>query len=138
MATRRYRYIGPCRCGLGPHAFYEDTETGEIKHAWQVLSEGGAPVPAWPGGWWRGGGWRGGPGWGGGWWWWLTTADEETRKEMVEAMREAFGEDFAKAVEKFVESVSSGLKGEKTEDIEELQKKLEELEKRLREIEKKK
>ncbi|WP_148689200.1 hypothetical protein [Methanopyrus sp. SNP6] len=131
MASRRYRYIGPCRCGLGPHAFYEDTETGEIKHVWQVLGEGGTPAPAWPGGWWRGG-WRGGPGWGGGWWW-LATADEETRKEVLEAIREAFGEDFAKAVEKLAESVPKGSESGKT--VEELRKKLEELEKRLREVE---
>ncbi|AAM02457.1 hypothetical protein [Methanopyrus kandleri] len=135
MASRRYRYIGPCRCGLGPHAFYEDTETGEIKHAWQVLGEEGAPAPAWPGGWWRGG-WRGGPGWGGGWWW-LATADEETRKEVLKAIRETFGEDLAEAVEKLAESVSEGPEGGKTEELEELRKKLEELEKRLREMEEK-
>ncbi|WP_457620424.1 hypothetical protein [Methanopyrus sp.] len=135
MASRRYRYIGPCRCGLGPHAFYEDTETGEIKHAWQVLSEGGAPVPAWPGGggWWRGGR-RGGPGWGGGWWWMLTTADEETRKRVLDAVREAFGEDFAKALEKLAESTPQETS---KEELEELRKKLEELEKRLREMEEK-
>ncbi len=128
----RYRYIGPCRCGLGPHAFYEDTETGEIKHAWQILSESGLPVPAWPGGGW-GRGWRGGPGWGGGWWWALASADEETRKEMIEAMRKAFGEDLAKAMESFVESLKSSSEVSKDE-LKELREKLEELEKKLKEL----
>jgi hypothetical protein len=31
----RYRYIGPCRCGTGPHAYYED-ESGRIVHAWDL------------------------------------------------------------------------------------------------------
>ncbi|AEF95726.1 DUF5320 domain-containing protein [Methanotorris igneus] len=31
----RYRYIGPCRCGMGPHAYYED-ESGRIVHAWDL------------------------------------------------------------------------------------------------------
>jgi len=30
-----YTYIGPCRCGMGPHAFYLD-ESGRIVHAWQL------------------------------------------------------------------------------------------------------
>ncbi|ADP76822.1 conserved hypothetical protein [Methanothermus fervidus DSM 2088] len=28
---RGLRYIGPCRCGFGPHAFYEDVR-GRIYH----------------------------------------------------------------------------------------------------------
>ena len=31
-----YRYVGPCRCGLGPNAFYQDAQ-GRIVHASQVL-----------------------------------------------------------------------------------------------------
>jgi len=30
-----YTYIGHCRCGTGPHAFYQD-ESGRIVHAWQL------------------------------------------------------------------------------------------------------
>ncbi len=25
-APRGYTYVGPCRCGTGPHAFYQDTQ----------------------------------------------------------------------------------------------------------------
>ncbi|AIJ06158.1 hypothetical protein JH146_1316 [Methanocaldococcus bathoardescens] len=32
----RYRYVGPCRCGLGPHAFYVDEKTGALVHAWDI------------------------------------------------------------------------------------------------------
>ncbi|NPA62233.1 MAG: hypothetical protein GXN95_01615 [Methanococci archaeon] len=32
----RYRYVGPCRCGLGPHAFYVDEKTGSLVHAWDL------------------------------------------------------------------------------------------------------
>lgn len=35
-----YRYIGPCRCGMGPHAFFMDPR-GRIIHAsalWRVPS----------------------------------------------------------------------------------------------------
>ncbi|XRO75033.1 hypothetical protein ACO3TA_06540 [Methanocaldococcus sp. 28A] len=32
----RYRYVGPCRCGLGPHAFYVDEKTGILVHAWDL------------------------------------------------------------------------------------------------------
>ncbi|XRP97607.1 hypothetical protein ACO3UB_03555 [Methanocaldococcus sp. 16A] len=32
----RYRYVGPCRCGLGPHAFYVDDKTGALVHAWDL------------------------------------------------------------------------------------------------------
>lgn len=31
-----YRYVGPCRCGFGPNAFYQDTQ-GRIVHASQVF-----------------------------------------------------------------------------------------------------
>ncbi|WP_423792585.1 hypothetical protein ACPB8Q_07675 [Methanocaldococcus indicus] len=34
----RYRYVGPCRCGLGPHAFYIDEKTGALVHAWDLYS----------------------------------------------------------------------------------------------------
>ena len=30
-----YAYVGPCRCGLGPHAFYQD-KSGRIVHASQA------------------------------------------------------------------------------------------------------
>jgi len=30
-----YQYIGPCRCGFGPHAYYL-TPSGRIVHAWQL------------------------------------------------------------------------------------------------------
>ncbi len=32
-----YRYLGPCRCGFGPHAFYRDP-SGRIVHASQLRS----------------------------------------------------------------------------------------------------
>ena len=31
-----YTYVGPCRCGWGPHAYYRDEE-GNIVHAWEIL-----------------------------------------------------------------------------------------------------
>lgn len=35
-----YEYLGPCRCGFGPHAFYRDKKAGRISrgfpyHFWQ-------------------------------------------------------------------------------------------------------
>jgi len=30
-----YTYVGPCRCGFGPHAYYLDS-SGRIVHAWQL------------------------------------------------------------------------------------------------------
>lgn len=36
LASRGYVYIGPCRCGFGPNAFYL-TPTGQIVHAWQLF-----------------------------------------------------------------------------------------------------
>ena len=33
----KYRYIGPCRCGFGPRAFYIDEE-GKIIHASQIIT----------------------------------------------------------------------------------------------------
>lgn len=35
VAPRGYTYIGPCRCGTGPHAFYQD-EQGRIIPAHQL------------------------------------------------------------------------------------------------------
>ena len=32
-----YTYIGPCRCGAGPDAYYQDT-SGRILHASQVFA----------------------------------------------------------------------------------------------------
>ncbi|HUU50683.1 MAG TPA: hypothetical protein VMW81_06975 [Nitrospinota bacterium] len=37
-----YSYIGPCLCGFGPHAYYQDP-AGRMAHASQVYSFG--PVP---------------------------------------------------------------------------------------------
>ena len=34
----RFRYVGPCRCGCGPHAFYLD-EMGRLIHAWDLFLE---------------------------------------------------------------------------------------------------
>lgn len=39
-----YTYIGPCRCGMGPHAFYQDV-SGRIVHAWQLYRWGVPPTP---------------------------------------------------------------------------------------------
>ncbi|MGB9668265.1 MAG: hypothetical protein ACPLSJ_06620 [Thermosulfidibacteraceae bacterium] len=36
----KYTYVGPCRCGFGPHAYYMD-EKGRIVHARFVV---GGPV----------------------------------------------------------------------------------------------
>ncbi|HIP34525.1 MAG TPA: hypothetical protein EYG87_00565 [Methanothermococcus okinawensis] len=34
----RFRYVGPCRCGFGPHAFYVD-DRGRLVHAWDLFFE---------------------------------------------------------------------------------------------------
>ncbi len=39
-----YTYVGPCRCGFGPHAFYMDS-AGRLVHASQVW---GGWVPPYP------------------------------------------------------------------------------------------
>jgi len=39
-----YTYVGPCRCGWGPHAFYQDP-SGRIVHAWQVCGWQTPPTP---------------------------------------------------------------------------------------------
>jgi hypothetical protein len=36
-----YRYVGPCRCGWGPNAFYRDA-SGRIVHTWDVYRWRGA------------------------------------------------------------------------------------------------
>jgi len=46
MASRGYVYIGPCRCGFGPNAYYM-TPSGQIVHAWQLF---GYPAAQWA--WW--------------------------------------------------------------------------------------
>ncbi len=43
-AARGYRYIGPCRSGIGPWAFYI-SPSGQVVHAWQVF---GSAIPPWP------------------------------------------------------------------------------------------
>ncbi|BAT72101.1 conserved hypothetical protein [Thermosulfidibacter takaii ABI70S6] len=40
-SVKGYTYVGPCRCGFGPHAYYMDTE-GKLVHASQIFS-GAAP-----------------------------------------------------------------------------------------------
>ena len=40
-----YTYIGPCRCGFGPDAFYRD-KSGRIVHAAQVHRRGILTTPA--------------------------------------------------------------------------------------------
>ncbi|WP_457611941.1 hypothetical protein [Methanocaldococcus sp.] len=32
---RGLKYIGPCRCGRGPHAYYVD-DRGRLVHAWEL------------------------------------------------------------------------------------------------------
>uniref|UniRef100_A0A7C6A9B0 DUF5320 domain-containing protein n=1 Tax=candidate division WOR-3 bacterium TaxID=2052148 RepID=A0A7C6A9B0_UNCW3 len=44
VAPSGYTYIGPCRCGTGPHAFYQDP-SGRIVPAWQVYRWGLPPMP---------------------------------------------------------------------------------------------
>ncbi len=40
-----YRYVGPCRCGFGPHAYYQD-EQGRIYPAGHIYGWGwGTPPP---------------------------------------------------------------------------------------------
>ncbi len=58
---RGYRYVGPCRCGFGPNAFYQDSQ-GRIVHASQVFSS----PPATP----------------------LEWSEEETIEEKIERLRE--------------------------------------------------
>lgn len=48
-ASRGYRYIGPCRSGIGPWAFYI-SPSGQIVHAWQIFSSN-LPISSWPWGW---------------------------------------------------------------------------------------
>jgi len=43
-APEGYTYMGPCRCGFGPDAFYQD-KRGEIVHASQICYRG---IPATP------------------------------------------------------------------------------------------
>jgi len=38
-----YTYIGPCRCGYGPHAFYLDP-SGRVIHAWQLYRWPFSPI----------------------------------------------------------------------------------------------
>jgi hypothetical protein len=43
-APEGYTYIGPCRCGFGPDAFYRD-KSGRIIHASQVYHRGFPTTP---------------------------------------------------------------------------------------------
>jgi hypothetical protein len=36
-SVKSYTYVGPCRCGFGPHAYYMDSE-GRLVHASQIFS----------------------------------------------------------------------------------------------------
>jgi hypothetical protein len=38
-----YTYIGPCRCGFGPDAYYQD-KSGRVVHATQIFRKGIAPT----------------------------------------------------------------------------------------------
>ncbi len=38
-----YTYVGPCRCGTGPHAFYQDP-SGRIVPAWHFWRFGFSPT----------------------------------------------------------------------------------------------
>ena len=38
-----YTYIGPCRCGFGPDAFYQD-RNGRVIPAMQIFRKGIAPT----------------------------------------------------------------------------------------------
>ena len=42
-APEGYTYMGPCRCGFGPDAFYQD-KSGRIVHASQVFRWGIPPT----------------------------------------------------------------------------------------------
>ena len=33
LSDEKYEYVGTCRCGLGPHAYYRDKKTGNIMPA---------------------------------------------------------------------------------------------------------
>ncbi len=44
--SQGFTYVGPCRCGFGPHAFYMDP-SGRLVHASQVWGWGGW-VPPYP------------------------------------------------------------------------------------------
>lgn len=35
-----YIYIGPCRCGFGPDAYYQEKRSGRIVHARDLFSSG--------------------------------------------------------------------------------------------------
>ncbi|NMG83064.1 MAG: hypothetical protein GIS02_02525 [Methanosarcinales archaeon] len=45
-APSGYEYIGPCRCGGGPHAYYQ-APGGPVVHASQIFApvQGFTPVP---------------------------------------------------------------------------------------------
>ncbi|MEG8946964.1 DUF5320 domain-containing protein [Rosettibacter firmus] len=38
ITPQGYSYIGPCRCGKGPHAFYQDS-SGRIVHAKELYRQ---------------------------------------------------------------------------------------------------
>ncbi len=51
-ASRGYTYVGPCRSGIGPWAFYL-SPSGQLVHAWQIFgstqwpSRWSVPFPGW-------------------------------------------------------------------------------------------
>ncbi len=45
-ASRGYTYIGPCRSGIGPWAFYL-SPSGRVVHAWQIFGSE-IPLLIWP------------------------------------------------------------------------------------------
>ena len=43
-APEGYTYLGPCRCGIGPHAFYQD-QKGRIVPGRDLYCRGFTPEP---------------------------------------------------------------------------------------------
>ncbi len=46
-ASKGYTYIGPCRSGIGPWAFYL-SPSGQVVHAWQIFGLGPGTLTTWP------------------------------------------------------------------------------------------
>ncbi|MGB9907779.1 MAG: hypothetical protein ACPLRR_10395 [Candidatus Saccharicenans sp.] len=44
-----YSYLGPCRCGFGPHAFWQEKETGRIFRGFPGYGGWFRPGYPWPG-----------------------------------------------------------------------------------------
>lgn len=44
-----FTYLGPCRCGSGPHAYWQDKKTGRIFHGSPHYGTWFGPGYGWPG-----------------------------------------------------------------------------------------